>query len=157
MPPFDREAALKAAEKAVKLGKIDAAIAEYSKIVEAQPRDWNTANALGDLYVRVKQVEKGVQQYTRIADHLAEEGFYPKAAALFKKILKIKPEDEYSMLQSGDLAAKTGKLVEAKQYFNQVMERRKKRERAARPLPTPVLTITPAATPETREPAKVAD
>ena len=127
MPPFDREAALKAAEKAVKLGKIDAAIAEYSKIVEAQPRDWNTANALGDLYVRVKQVEKGVQQYTRIADHLAEEGFYPKAAALFKKILKIKPEDEYSMLQSGDLAAKTGKLVEAKQYFNQVMERRKKR------------------------------
>jgi lipopolysaccharide biosynthesis regulator YciM len=31
------------------------------------------------------------------------------------------------MLQSGDLAAKTGKLVEAKQYFNQVMERRKKR------------------------------
>lgn len=127
MPPFDREAALKAAEKAVKLGKIDAAIAEYSKIVEAQPRDWNTANALGDLYVRSKQVEKGVQQYTRIADHLAEEGFYPKAAALFKKILKIKPEDEYSMLQSGDLAAKTGKLVEAKQYYNQVMERRKKR------------------------------
>jgi lipopolysaccharide biosynthesis regulator YciM len=127
VPPFDREAALKAAEKAVKLGKIDAAIAEYLKIVEAQPRDWNTANALGDLYVRAKQVEKGVQQYTRIADHLAEEGFYPKAAALFKKILKIKPEDEYSMLQSGDLAAKTGKLVEAKQYFNQVMERRKKR------------------------------
>jgi predicted Zn-dependent protease len=127
VPPFDRESALKNAEKAIKLGKIDAAIAEYVKIVEAQPRDWNTANALGDLYVRAKQTEKGVQQYTRIADHLAEEGFYPKAAALFKKILKVKPEDEYSMLQSGDLSAKTGKLVEAKQYYNQVMERRKKR------------------------------
>ncbi len=38
-----------------------------------------------------------------------------------------------------------------------LVERRKKRERAARPLPTPVLTITPAATPETREPAKLAD
>ncbi|HEX4915734.1 MAG TPA: tetratricopeptide repeat protein [Vicinamibacterales bacterium] len=127
MPPFDRETALKNAEKAIKLGKIDAAIAEYVKVVEAQPRDWNTANALGDLYVRAKQVDKGVQQYTRIAENLAEEGFYPKAAALFKKILKIKPEDEYSMLQSGDLAAKTGKFVDAKQYYNQVMERRKKR------------------------------
>jgi tetratricopeptide (TPR) repeat protein len=127
VPPFDRETALKNAEKAIKLGKIDAAIAEYAKVVEAQPRDWNTANALGDLYVRAKQVEKGVQQYTRIADHLADEGFYPKAAALFKKILKIKPDDEYSTLQSGDLAAKTGKLVEAKQYYNQVMERRRKR------------------------------
>jgi tetratricopeptide (TPR) repeat protein len=127
VPPFDRETALKNAEKAIKLGKIDAAIAEYAKVVEAQPRDWNTANALGDLYVRAKQVDKGVQQYTRIAENLAEQGFYPKAAALFKKILKIKPEDEYSMMQSGDLAAKSGKFVDAKQYYNQVMERRKKR------------------------------
>ena len=52
MPPFDREAALKAAEKALKLGKVDAAIAEYVKVVESQPRDWNSANTLGDLYVR---------------------------------------------------------------------------------------------------------
>ena len=127
MPPFDREAALKAAEKALKLGKVDAAIVEYVKVVEAQPRDWNSANALGDLYVRSKQVEKGVQQYTRIADHLAHEGFYPKAAALYKKILKIKPDDEYSMLQSGDLAAKQGTLADAKQFFLQVAERRKAR------------------------------
>ncbi len=127
MPSFDREAALKAAEKALKLGKIDAAIAEYVKVVEAQPRDWNTANALGDLYVRANKIEKGVQQYTRIADHLADEGFYPKAAALFKKILKIKPDDEYAILQSGDLAAKTGKLADAKAYFDQVMQRRQKR------------------------------
>ena len=127
MPPFDREAALKAAEQALKLGKVDAAIVEYVKVVEAQPRDWNSANALGDLYVRSKQVEKGVQQYTRIADHLAEEGFYPKAAALYKKILKIKPDDEYSMLQSGGLAAKQGTLADAKQFFNQVAERRKAR------------------------------
>ena len=127
MPPFDREAALKAAEKALKLGKVDTAIAEYVKVVEAQPRDWNSANALGDLYVRAKQVEKGVQQYTRIADHLAEEGFYPKAAALYKKILKIKPDDEYAMLQSGDLAAKQGTLADAKRLFLQVAERRKGR------------------------------
>ncbi len=127
MPPFDSKAALKNAEKAIKQGRVDLAIAEYVKVVEAQPRDWNSANALGDLYVRAKQIEKGVQQYIRIADHLAEEGFYPKAAALYKKILKIKPDDEYSMLQSGDMAAKLGTLADAKQFFNQVAERRQKR------------------------------
>ena len=127
MPPFDSKAALKNAEKAIKQGRVDLAIAEYVKVVEAQPRDWNSANALGDLYVRANQIEKGVQQYTRIADHLAEEGFYPKAAALYKKILKIKPEDEYSMVQSGDMAAKLGTLADAKQYFTQVAERRNKR------------------------------
>jgi len=127
VPPFDSKAALKNAEKAIKQGRVDLAIVEYVKIVEAQPRDWNSANALGDLYVRAKQIEKGVQQYIRIADHLAEEGFYPKAAALYKKILKIKPDDEYSMVQSGDMAAKLGTLADAKQYFTQVAERRNKR------------------------------
>lgn len=127
MPPFDREAALKAAEKALKLGKVDAAIAEYVKVVEAQPRDWNSANSLGDLYVRAKKIEKGLEQYTRIADHLAEEGFYSKALALFKKILKLKPDNEYALLQSGDLAAKQGTLADAKKFFLQVAEKRKAR------------------------------
>jgi tetratricopeptide (TPR) repeat protein len=127
VPPFDREAALKAAEKALKLGKVDAAIAEYVKVVEAQPRDWNSANSLGDLYVRAKKIERGVEQYTRIADHLAEEGFYAKALALYKKILKLKPDHEYSLLQSGDLAAKLGTLADAKQFFTQVADKRKAR------------------------------
>ena len=125
MPPFDREAALKSAEKSLRLGKIDAAIAEYVRIVEAQPRDWNSANALGDLYVRAKQIEKGVAQYTRIADHLAEEGFYPKAAALYKKILKVKPADEHSLMQSGEIAAKQGLLADAKNAFKAVAELRR--------------------------------
>jgi len=127
VPPFNREAALKAAEKALKLGKVDAAIAEYVKVVEAQPRDWNSANSLGDLYVRAKKIEKGLEQYTRIADHLAEEGFYSKALALFKKIIKLKPDDEYALLQSGDLAAKQGTLADAKKFFMLVAEKRKAR------------------------------
>ncbi len=127
MSPFDREAALKAAEKALKLGKVDAAIAEYLKIVESQPRDWNSANTLGDLYVRAKQIDKGLEQFTRIADHLKDEGFFPKAAALYKKILKLKGDDEYALLQSGDLAARQGLLADAKSYFLQVAERRKAR------------------------------
>ncbi|MGB3838337.1 MAG: 4Fe-4S binding protein [Rhodanobacter sp.] len=38
-----------------------------------------------------------------------------------------------------------------------MVQQRKKRERAARPLPTPIALITPANAPETREPAPVAD
>lgn len=127
MPPFDREGALKSAEKALRQGRIDAAITEYLRIVEAQPRDWNSANALGDLYVRAGQVDKGIAQYVRIADHLATEGFYPKAAALYKKIIKIRPGEEAALLQLGDIAARQGLLADAKQYFGQLGERRKAR------------------------------
>jgi tetratricopeptide (TPR) repeat protein len=127
MPPFDREGALKRAEKALRQGRIDAAIEEYVRIIDAQPRDWNSANALGDLYVRAGQLDRGVAQYTRIADHLATEGFYSKAAALFKKILKLKGDDEYALMQSGELAMKQGLIADAKQAFQAVAERRRLR------------------------------
>lgn len=127
MPPFDREGALKSAEKALRQGRIDAAISEYVKVVEAQPRDWNSANALGDLYVRAGQTEKGIAQYLRIADHLAAEGFYPKAAALYKKIVKFKPGEESALLQLAEIAARQGLLADAKQYFQQLADRRKAR------------------------------
>ena len=126
MAPFDREGALKRAEKALRLGKVDAAIEEYQALVLAQPRDWNSANALGDLFVRAGQLDKGVEQYTRIADHLADEGFYPKASALFKKILKVKANDEYALIRSGDVAAKQGLLADAKNAYQSVSERRRK-------------------------------
>jgi tetratricopeptide (TPR) repeat protein len=127
MAAFDREGALKKAEKALRQGRIDVAIEEYVRIVDKQPRDWNSANALGDLYVRANQIDKGVAQYLRIADHLAEEGFYPKASALYKKILKIKPDDEHALLQMGDLAAKQGLMADAKNAYKAVADKRRAR------------------------------
>jgi tetratricopeptide (TPR) repeat protein len=123
--PFDREGALKRAEKALRQGRVDAAIEEYLRIIEAQPRDWNSANALGDLYVRSGQTDKGVAQYTRIAEHLAEEGFFPKAAALYKKILKVRPDDERTLIQLADLSARQGLLADAKATLTMVAERRR--------------------------------
>lgn len=145
MPSFDREGALKSAEKALRQGRIDAAIAEYVRIVEAQPRDWNSANALGDLYVRAGQTDKGIGYYVRIADHLETEGFYPKAAALYKKILKIKPGDESALMQLGEIASRQGLLADAKQYFNQLVDRRKARgdQRGAAELSIRLGTLDP--------------
>jgi tetratricopeptide (TPR) repeat protein len=143
--PFDREATLKNAEKALRQGRIDAAIAEYLKIIDAQPRDWNSANALGDLYVRAGQVDKGVSQYSRIADRLNAEGFFPKAAALYKKIVKIRPGEEPALLQLGEIAARQGLIGDAKQYFLQVVERRRARgdKRGAAELSVRLGTLDP--------------
>jgi len=103
--PLDREETLKKAEKLLRQGRLDGAIVEYVRVVEDQPRDWNTANTLGDLYVRANQPDKAVSQYSRMADHFYKEGFYPKAAALYKKILKIVPDHEASQLLLGEISA----------------------------------------------------
>ena len=123
----DRAESIKKAEKLLRQGKLDLAIAEYVRMVDEQPRDWNTRNTLGDLYVRASQLDKAVAQYQQIADHLFTEGFFPKAAALYKKILKIKPEEESVQLHLGEISAKQGLLADAKGYFLAVAARRKAR------------------------------
>lgn len=122
---IDREATLKNAEKFLRVGRLDAAISEYARVVEDQPRDWNTANALGDLYIRAGQPERAVPLYRRIAEHLLAEGFYPKAAALFKKVLKIAPADDEAQVRLAEISAKQGLLADARAHYALVEARRR--------------------------------
>jgi tetratricopeptide (TPR) repeat protein len=124
---FDREDTLKKAEKLLRQGRLDAAIAEYLRVVEDQPRDWNTANTLGDLYVRAGQTDKAAAQFSRIADHFMREGFYPKAGAIYKKLLKLTPDDEASQLQLAEVSVRQGLLADAKAHLNAVAARRRAR------------------------------
>lgn len=124
---LDRDDTLKKAEKLLRQGRLDGAIAEYVRVVEDQPKDWNTANTLGDLYVRANQPDKAVEQYARIAAHFVRDGFYPKAAALYKKILKITPNDEIAQLNLAEISARQGLLTDARSYLSAVAARRKAR------------------------------
>ena len=123
----DRDGTLKKAEKLLRQGRLEGAIAEYVQVAEAFPKDWATANTLGDLYVRAGQPDKAAAQYVRIADHFAHEGFFPKAAALYKKILKIRPDDEAVTLSLAEMSAKQGLLADAKAQLTSVAERRRAR------------------------------
>ena len=129
--PIDREATLKNAEKFLRVGRLDAAIAEYVRVVDDQPKDWNTANTLGDLYMRAGQSGQAVPLYARVADHLLTEGFYPKAAALFKKILKITPDDEDAQLRLAEISARQGLMADARAYYTSIEKRRRQAGDAA--------------------------
>jgi tetratricopeptide (TPR) repeat protein len=75
----------------------------------------------------VGQVDKAVEQFTRIADSLSGEGFLPKASAIYKKILKLVPDDEHALLQAAEIAGSLGLLVDARAYFTQIIDRRQNR------------------------------
>ena len=122
---LDRDATLKKAEKLLRQGRLEPAIAEYVRVVEESPRDWSTANTLGELYARAGQPQQAVGQYARIAQHFVDEGFYPKAAALYKKILKLHPQDEITLIQLADISARQGLLADAKSHLNAIAARRR--------------------------------
>jgi tetratricopeptide (TPR) repeat protein len=125
--PIDRAAILRSAEKLLQQGKLESALAEYRRIVDEQPEDWTTANTLGDLYIRAGQNDKAVEQFVRIAEHLQRQGFLPKAAALYKKVLRIRPDDDHALAQAGEIAASQGLLVDASAYLKSASERRSAR------------------------------
>src|SRR5450759_5839621 len=64
---IDRDATLRKAEKVLRQGRLDQAIAEYGKVIQEQPRDWSTVNAVGDLLVRAGQLESGVERFTPVS------------------------------------------------------------------------------------------
>jgi len=115
---IDRAQTLRNAEKLIRQGKIDAGIAEYVQLVEDAPGDWNAKNVLGDLYVRAGQIDKAVGQFVEIAEHLSEEGAAAKAAAIFKKIIKLKPDHEHALLQLSEILAGQRLYADARAHLN---------------------------------------
>jgi tetratricopeptide (TPR) repeat protein len=124
---IDRDATLRKAEKLLRQGRLDQAIAEYSRIVVEQPQDWSTVNAVGDLLVRAGQTESGIEHFTRIADHFFTEGFFPRAAAVYKKILKLAPDNDHAALCTAEIAERLGLVADAKAALSHVAARRLRR------------------------------
>ena len=124
---IDRDATLKQAEKLLRQGKLDGAIAEYVRLVEDQPQDLNSINALGDLYVRAGKNDKAIEQFVRVADYQFSEGFFSKSAALYKKALKFQPDHEHILMQLASIGERQGMFVDAKQYLKQVAKQREAR------------------------------
>ena len=125
--PFDREGTLRKAEKLLRQGRLDLAIAEYRASSRISRPTGTPPTRSAICIFGAGQVDKAVAEYSRIADHLANEGFLPKAVALYRKILKIKPDEERAMWQLGGISARQGLLVDARANFLTLAERRRAR------------------------------
>jgi tetratricopeptide (TPR) repeat protein len=130
---IDRDATLKQADKLLRQGKLDGAIDQYVRLITEQPEDWNAINLLGDLYLRAGKNDLAAEQFTRIADHQFSEGFLPKSAALYKKALKVKADDQHILMQLAEIGERQGKFADAKFYLHKVAKQRQSRgeDRAA--------------------------
>jgi tetratricopeptide (TPR) repeat protein len=117
-----RDKILKTAEKLVQKGKLEQAIREYEKLLEASPDDTNTINRLGDLCGRVGEIDKAVELYGRVAERFSEQGFLPKAIAIYKKINRLAPQRLDIFERLGDLYIEQGLMVEAKSQFRMLAD-----------------------------------
>jgi len=119
---FDKAKVLKAAEKFLSQGKINAAIKEYRQIVDNDVDDLTTLNMLGDLYVRSNKNEEAILCFDRIAEHYSAQEFNLKAIAMYKKIERLRPRDPVVALKLADLYANQGLVHDARSQYLVVVE-----------------------------------
>jgi len=123
--PVNREETLKTAEKLLKQGKTAAAVEEYVRVLEAYPEDWNLANTVGDVFAKAGQADRAAEQFNRAADHLYGEGFFPRASAVYKKVLKVRSNDDHALWQLADIAGRNGLSLDARSHYNRLIQDRR--------------------------------
>ena len=113
----ERQAAIRAAEKLLRVGKLPAAIEAYTRLVDEQPGDLDTALLLAQLYLRARDVDGAAARFASIADSWRLEGRLEQAFETYKKILAIKPIDEHALGHAAALAITQGQTVEGRRFL----------------------------------------
>ncbi len=119
---FNKTKVLASAERYVKQGKLQNAVADYEKILAEDPKDLTVMNTVGDLYARIGNVEKATDFFRKIGDAYASEGFTVRAIAIYKKLTKQNPAALSAVLKLGELYTQQGLYNDARAQFMLVAE-----------------------------------
>ncbi len=110
------------ADKAEKAGKFQDAISLLNQLVDDNPRDWNTIKKVGDLYARMNRNREACEQYAKVADFYAKDGFLLKSIAIWKQIQKLDAAALEPYVNLADLYSKQGLMMEAKAQYQTVVD-----------------------------------
>jgi tetratricopeptide (TPR) repeat protein len=124
---FDKNKAMRNAERFLSQGKIRAAINEYQRVVENDPKDFSTLNILGDLYAKNHDKQEAVGCFTMVAEHYNTQGFSHKAIAVYNKISRIEPGSIEVSAKLAELYQSKGSVAEARVHYTALAEHYQKR------------------------------
>jgi tetratricopeptide (TPR) repeat protein len=131
---FDKTKAMRNAERSLSQGKIRAAIIEYQRVVESDPKDYSTMNILGDLYAKDNDIREAVNCFKQVAEHYGKQGFAQKAIAIYNKIAKLDPESIEVSEKLAQLYQSRGSNAEARSHYAALAEQFQKRGKKAEAL-----------------------
>lgn len=103
----DKAYIAQSAQEYVQKGKIDKAIAQWSKLLNVN-QDGQIYNTIGDLYVKKGSHDEAVEFFTKAASIFKKHGFYTKATGIYNKILTVEPDNLDIVVSLSRLNAERG-------------------------------------------------
>ncbi len=117
---FNKNKVMDSARKYVEKGQVDRAIKEYLRVVREDPKDVRVWLKIGDLYAKKGAKQDATETYLKVAKFYSEQGFYLKAVAVYKQILKLDSRLVEVNLKLAELYRQLGLLSDAMQHFEMV-------------------------------------
>ncbi|MBW2587244.1 MAG: tetratricopeptide repeat protein [Deltaproteobacteria bacterium] len=117
---INRNKVLDAARKYQSRGQYDKAIAQYKKLVDTDKRDVRSLLKIGDLHVRKGDRGSAIETYETVAGHYAQQGFFLKAIAVYKQILKLDPSRLDAQVRLGEMYEQLQLISDAMSVFEDV-------------------------------------
>lgn len=114
---MDKNKIIEAAAKLVAKGAYDKAIKEYQKILDVDPKDVRILQKMGELFQKKNDPAQAAQYFTRVAESYTTDGFFLKAVALYKQVLKLDPSLIDVNIKLAELHQHLQLLGEAMAYF----------------------------------------
>jgi tetratricopeptide (TPR) repeat protein len=119
---FNKAKALQEAERLVSQRRFAQAIQQYLEIAEQDPSDVTLLNTIGDLLVREGKLSDALVMFYRLSDIYFREGFYVRAIAIYRKIVKFEPYSIDSALKLAELYAMQKLTHEARAQYASALE-----------------------------------
>jgi len=86
---MDKNKVIESASKLIAKGALDKAIKEYQRVLEVDPDDVRVLQKLAELYQKMNRKAEAADCFEKVAKTYAAQGFYLKAVALYKQVLKV--------------------------------------------------------------------
>ena len=77
---------------------------------------------IGDLYAKKGAKQDAIETYLKVARFYHDQGFFLKAVAVYKQILKLDPRLVDVILKLAELYRQLGLMSDAMQHFDQSLE-----------------------------------
>ena len=117
---FNKDKVMDSARKFAEKNQLDKAVKEYLRVVQEDPKDVRVWLKIGDLYVKRGAKQEATETYLKVAVFYQDQGFFLKAVAVYKQILKIDPRLVDVNLKLAELYKQLGLLSDAQQHFEAV-------------------------------------